>query len=52
VRRAEVGEWGRAYALDLLGYGFSDKPAPSKDEPNTIYNFEAWGSARLSSTML
>eukprot|EP00892_Ulva_mutabilis_P011250 jgi/Ulvmu1/8498/UM044_0032.1 len=38
----EIGQWGRAYAIDLLGYGYSDKPEPSAEEPNTIYNFETW----------
>ncbi|KAG7671598.1 hypothetical protein Ndes2526B_g09240 [Nannochloris sp. 'desiccata'] len=32
-----------AYAIDLLGYGFSDKPDPRKFPVNTIYNFENWG---------
>lgn len=43
--RAVVGKWGKAYAIDLLGYGYSDKPTPSKSEPNTIYNFENWAGA-------
>ena len=47
---AELGKWARVYAIDLLGYGYSDKPAPSKTEPNTIYNFEAW--AGLHSLLL
>lgn len=37
-----IGQWGRAYAIDLLGYGFSDKPDPTAHPPNTIYNFETW----------
>ena len=40
-----VGKWGKAYAIDLLGYGYSDKPTPSKSEPNQIYNFENWAGA-------
>jgi pimeloyl-ACP methyl ester carboxylesterase len=32
-----------AYAIDLLGYGFSDKPDPRSSPVNTIYNFENWG---------
>lgn len=32
----------RAYALDLLGYGYSDKPDPRQREVNEIYNFENW----------
>lgn len=30
------------YALDLLGYGYSDKPNPKLHEVNEIYNFENW----------
>ena len=30
------------YALDLLGYGYSDKPDPTKLEKNSIYNFYTW----------
>ena len=33
----------RVFALDLLGYGYSSKPAPSEEVPNTVYNFETWG---------
>lgn len=31
------------YAVDLLGYGYSDKPSP-KDAgpPNSLYNMENW----------
>jgi len=32
----------KAFAIDLLGYGYSDKPVPKQQEPNTIYNFENW----------
>jgi pimeloyl-ACP methyl ester carboxylesterase len=45
---AVVGKWGKAYAIDLLGYGYSDKPSPSKEKPNQIYNFENWAGAILS----
>lgn len=45
---AEIGQWGRAYAIDLLGYGYSDKPAPSPQEPNTIYNFDTWAGMAVS----
>lgn len=31
-----------SHAVDLLGYGYSDKPNPKNHEPNTIYNFENW----------
>jgi pimeloyl-ACP methyl ester carboxylesterase len=48
---ASVGHWrknmpdlavdARVYAIDLLGFGGSDKPKPSLDLP---YSFETWGS--------
>jgi hypothetical protein len=38
-----LGQRFRTYAIDLLGYGFSDKPNPRVAEPNSIYNFENWG---------
>jgi pimeloyl-ACP methyl ester carboxylesterase len=38
-----LGQKFRTYAIDLLGYGFSDKPNPRLAEPNSIYNFENWG---------
>jgi hypothetical protein len=34
----------RVWAVDLLGYGFSDKPSPRGAPPNSIYNFENWGA--------
>ena len=37
-----IGEWGRCWAIDLLGYGYSDKPDPRTQEKNAIYNFESW----------
>ena len=40
-----LGSWGQAFAIDLLGYGYSDKPPPSKSEPNQIYNFYNWAGA-------
>ena len=45
-----VGEWGRAYSIDLLGYGYSDKPNPRPNggDPNTVYNFQEWGSTSPS----
>ena len=39
-----LGKSCRAFAIDLLGYGFSDKPDP-RNHPggqNSIYNFENW----------
>jgi len=32
-----------AYAIDLLGFGYSDKPNPRVRPVNSIYNFENWG---------
>ncbi|KAJ7292314.1 hypothetical protein O6H91_Y286100 [Diphasiastrum complanatum] len=32
----------RVYAIDLLGYGFSDKPSPHDWPPNSLYTFETW----------
>jgi pimeloyl-ACP methyl ester carboxylesterase len=32
----------RTYAIDLLGYGYSDKPDPRLKPVNSIYNFENW----------
>lgn len=37
----------RVYALDLLGYGRSDKPSPSKLLTNTLYNFDTWSDQVL-----
>jgi len=34
----------RAYAIDLLGYGYSSKPDPRPGQVNGIYNFENWSS--------
>jgi pimeloyl-ACP methyl ester carboxylesterase len=40
----ELGLTCRAYAIDLLGYGYSSKPDPRAfGEPNALYNFENWG---------
>ena len=32
------------YAVDLIGYGYSDKPDPRQYQPNSIYNFENWAT--------
>ncbi|KAG2483999.1 hypothetical protein HYH03_017166 [Edaphochlamys debaryana] len=39
----ELGQRHRAYAIDLLGYGYSDKPDPKSAPQNTIYSFDNWG---------
>jgi pimeloyl-ACP methyl ester carboxylesterase len=31
-----------SYAIDLLGYGYSDKPNPKEFGVNDLYNFENW----------
>lgn len=38
-----LGQTHRTYAIDLLGYGFSDKPNPREAPQNTIYCFDNWG---------
>lgn len=37
-----LGESCRAYAIDLLGYGYSDKPDPRQQPTCSIYNFPNW----------
>eukprot|EP00210_Caulerpa_lentillifera_P008244 g7870.t1 len=32
----------RVYSLDLLGFGFSEKPDPRTQPPGSIYNFDQW----------
>lgn len=32
------------FAIDLIGYGYSDKPNPRELEVNPFYTFETWGS--------
>ena len=34
----------QAFAIDLLGYGYSDKPSPKELGVNQLYNFENWAS--------
>ncbi|KAL9162302.1 hypothetical protein ABFS82_07G081000 [Erythranthe guttata] len=39
-----LGESHRVYAIDLIGYGYSDKPKPQDLEQDYFYTFETWGS--------
>ena len=42
----EAKRFANVYAVDLLGFGFSDKPTPRVSEPHVpaqLYNFETWG---------
>ena len=34
--------------MDLLGYGYSDKPSPKDYDCNELYNFENWADQTLS----
>ncbi|XP_050219792.1 pheophytinase, chloroplastic-like [Mercurialis annua] len=34
----------RVYAIDLIGYGYSDKPDPREFGVNTFYTFDTWGT--------
>jgi pimeloyl-ACP methyl ester carboxylesterase len=44
---SKLGEKHRAFAIDLLGYGYSSKPDPRKAEVNSIYNFATWSDQLL-----
>jgi pimeloyl-ACP methyl ester carboxylesterase len=37
-----------SYAMDLLGYGYSDKPNPKSYQVNSLYNFENWADQAVS----
>ncbi|XP_044479310.1 uncharacterized hydrolase YugF [Mangifera indica] len=34
----------RVYSIDLIGYGYSDKPNPRDFDDKPFYTFETWGS--------
>ncbi|KAL5720556.1 hypothetical protein ACHQM5_013220 [Ranunculus cassubicifolius] len=34
----------RVYAIDLIGYGYSDKPNPNEFDANSFYTFETWAA--------
>ncbi|ERN20447.1 uncharacterized protein LOC18448863 [Amborella trichopoda] len=34
----------KVYSIDLVGYGYSDKPNPRDFVPNSFYTFETWSS--------
>jgi len=38
----ELGRELRAYSIDLLGYGFSDKPDPRLEGNERLYTFDTW----------
>ena len=38
-----LSEFSTVYSIDLLGYGYSDKPCPVEyGETNSLYNFYVW----------
>lgn len=39
-----LGQGHRVYAIDLIGYGYSDKPNPKNLDTQSFYTFETWGS--------
>ncbi|XP_021728804.1 uncharacterized protein LOC110695886 isoform X1 [Chenopodium quinoa] len=39
-----LGMSHRVYSIDLIGYGYSDKPNPRDFGPTSFYTFETWAS--------
>lgn len=39
-----LGQGHRVYAIDLIGYGYSDKPNPQNLDTKPFYTFETWAS--------
>ncbi|XP_051132470.1 uncharacterized protein LOC127252359 [Andrographis paniculata] len=39
-----LGQGHRVYAIDLIGYGYSDKPNPQNLNIKSFYTFETWAS--------
>ncbi|KAG8369553.1 hypothetical protein BUALT_Bualt14G0025400 [Buddleja alternifolia] len=39
-----LAESHRVYAIDLIGYGYSDKPNPENLQLKSFYTFETWAS--------
>ncbi|KAI3470093.1 hypothetical protein Pfo_026756 [Paulownia fortunei] len=40
----DLAQSHRVYAIDLIGYGYSDKPNPQKLQVKYFYTFETWAS--------
>lgn len=41
---ADLGRSHRVYSIDLLGYGYSDKPNPRNLGDSFFYTFDTWGA--------
>ncbi|KAI5653073.1 hypothetical protein M9H77_30260 [Catharanthus roseus] len=39
-----LGQSHQVFAIDLIGYGYSDKPNPRELQVDSFYTFETWGS--------
>ncbi|KAH7861848.1 hypothetical protein Vadar_031699 [Vaccinium darrowii] len=39
-----LGHSHRVFSIDLIGYGYSDKPDPRDFEVNSFYTFETWAT--------